>query len=159
MTTLFMYGIVFIFLILSWIKDRQKTKKSLKIGLNAFKKLLPSMIPIMIGIGIILAILSPQTVSQILGENSGVMGIILGILIGSVAFMPGFVAFPLGATLLEHGAGYAQIAGFISSLMAVGFVSLGLEIKYFGKKAAVMRNITALIASIMFVIVIGRLMS
>jgi hypothetical protein len=31
--------------------------------------------------------------------------------------IPGFVAFPIGAALLEEGAGYAQIAAFVSSLM------------------------------------------
>lgn len=158
MSTLILYGVVITLFLLSWGKDRQKTKKALKIGLNAFKKLMPSLIPIMVGIGVILAFLSPESVSKILGEHSGVMGMILGIFIGSVAFMPGFVAFPLGATLLENGAGYPQIAGFVSSLMAVGFVSLGLEIKHFGKRAALLRNFTALVASILFVFIVWRLM-
>lgn len=158
MSTLILYGVIIMLFIASWIKDKQKTKKALKIGLNAFKKLMPSLIPIMVGIGVILAFLSPEAVSKILGENSGFMGMVLGIIIGSVAFMPGFVAFPLGATLLENGAGYPQIAGFVSSLMAVGFVSLGLEIKHFGKRAALLRNFTALLASILFVFIIWRIM-
>jgi hypothetical protein len=72
--------------------------------------------------------------------------------------MPSFVAFPLGANLLQHGAGYPQIAGFISSLMAVGIVSLALEIKYFGKRTALLRNLTALIASMTFVFLTWRIM-
>lgn len=159
MSTFVFYGVVTIMFITSWFKDKEKSKKSIKIAWKAFKKLMPSMIPIMIGIGIILAFLSPDAVSAILGEKSGLFGVFLGILIGSVAFMPGFVAFPLGATLLDHGAGYPQIAGFISSLMAVGFVSLGLEIKYFGKKAALIRNFTALVASAVFVVIIWRVTS
>lgn len=159
MSTLLFYGVVALLFIISWFKDKDKSKKSIKIALNAFKKLMPSMIPIMIGIGIILAFLSPEAVSAILGEKSGFLGVIIGIVVGSVAFMPGFVAFPLGATLLEHGAGYPQIAGFVSSLMAVGFVSLSLEIKYFGKKPAIIRNFTALVASIVFVAIIWRVMS
>ena len=158
MSTYIFYGLVSILFIASWLKGKNKSKKAIKIAWNAFKKLMPSMIPIMIGIGIILAILSPEAVSAILGEKSGLIGVILGIFIGSVAFMPGFVAFPLGATLLQHGAGYPQIAGFVSSLMAVGFVSLGLEIKYFGKRAALIRNFTALLASTIFVAIIWRVM-
>jgi len=158
MTSLIIYATVTILMVISFIKDKQKTKKAINIGLNAFKKLLPSLIPMMVGIGIVLTLLSPDTVSSILGEKSGFLGVLIGLGVGSVAFMPSFVAFPLGANLLSHGAGYPQIAAFVSSLMAVGFVSLGLEIQYFGKKAAIIRNLTALTASMVFVAVIWRVM-
>jgi hypothetical protein len=42
--------------------------------------------------------------------------------------------------------------------MAVGVVSLGLEIKYFGKTTAILRNLTALAASSVFVLLVWRLM-
>lgn len=152
------YLVVGILTVISFIKDKQKTIKAFKIGLNSFKKLLPSLIPMMIGIGLILSILSPSTISSILGEKSGVLGVVLGLILGSIAFMPSFVAFPLGANLLAHGAGYPQIAGFMSSLMAVGLVSLSLEMKYFGKKTALLRNLTAFVASILFVVITWRFM-
>ncbi len=72
--------------------------------------------------------------------------------------IPGFVAFPLGATLLDAGAGYAQIAAFISSLMAVGVVTLPMEIKYFSKRMAILRNASALVISLVFTMVIWKLM-
>lgn len=158
MSSSIFYIVVGILLVVSFYKDKQKTKKAIKIGFNSFKKLLPSLIPMMIAIGLILSILSPNTISSILGEKSGVFGVLLGLIMGSVAFMPSFVAFPLGANLLANGAGYPQIAGFLSSLMAVGLVSLNLEMKYFGKKTAVLRNLTAFAAAITFVIVTWRFM-
>lgn len=158
MTSYILYGVVIVLLIISAILDRSKTKKALKIGYNSLKKLIPSIVPMMIFIGIILAVLSPSTISLILGEQAGFLGVVLGLVIGSIAFMPSFVAFPLGANLLEHGAGYPQIATFISSLMSVGFISLGLEIKYFGKKSAILRNILGVIASVVFALIIWRVM-
>ncbi len=158
MSSSIFYIVVGILLVVSFYKDKQKTKKAIKIGFNSFKKLLPSLIPMMIAIGLILSILSPNTISSILGEKSGVFGVLLGLIMGSVAFMPSFVAFPLGANLLANGAGYPQIAGFLSSLMAVGLVSLNLEMKYFGKKTAILRNLTAFAAAITFVIVTWRFM-
>lgn len=158
MTSYIIYGVVSLLFIISFIKDKKKTKKAVKIGFNSFKKLLPSLIPMMFMIGIVLSILSPSAVSSILGNESGVFGVIVALIVGSVTFMPSFVAFPLGANLLSHGAGFPQIAAFISSLMAVGIVSIGLEIKYFGRKAAIMRNLTALVASVTFVFIVWRVM-
>lgn len=152
------YILVGVLSVISYFRDPVKTKRAYKIGFNSFAKLLPSIVPMMIGIGLILSIISPDVVSQLLGDKSGVLGVITGIAIGSVAFMPSFVAFPLGANLLTHGAGYPQIAGFISSLMAVGFVSFSLEAKYFGRMTALLRNGVAFVASIVFVILIWGLM-
>jgi hypothetical protein len=53
------------------------------------------------------------------------------------------VAFPAAAALLAGGAGATQIAAFVSSLMMVGVVTLPMETKFFGKKAALMRNALA----------------
>ncbi|WP_027398619.1 hypothetical protein [Anaerovorax odorimutans] len=158
MTSYIIYGLVIILTIISAIVDIDKTKKAIKIGFNSFKKLLPSITPVMIFIGITLSILSPSSISMILGKQSGGLGIIVGLITGSIAFMPSFIAFPLGESLLSHGAGYPQIAAFISSLMAVGIVSLAIEIQYFGKKAAVSRNILALITSVIFSLIIWGVM-
>lgn len=38
-------------------------------------------------------------------------------MIGSITLIPGFVAVPLAAALLKNGAGYMQIATFVSTLM------------------------------------------
>lgn len=152
------YILVGVLSVISYFRDPGKTKRAYKIGFNAFVKLLPSVVPMMIGIGLILSIISPDVVSQLLGDKSGILGVVTGIAIGSVAFMPSFVAFPLGANLLTHGAGYPQIAGFISSLMAVGFVSFSLEAKYFGRMTALLRNGVAFVASIVFVVLIWGLM-
>lgn len=158
MASYIIYGLVLVSLIISAFADMGKTKEAVKIGYKTFKKLLPSLIPMMIFIGIILAVLGPRTISLVLGEQSGIFGVIVGLVIGAITFMPSFVAFPLGASLLTHGAGYPQIAAFISSLMGVGFASLGLEMQYFGKKSAILRNLLASVASIIFALIIWGVM-
>lgn len=62
------------------------------------------------------------------------------------------------ALLLQNGAGYMQIAAFISSLMMVGAVTLPLEIKHFGKKASVLRNVLAFLFAFVVALVIGKVM-
>lgn len=96
-----------------------------------------------------------KTISKLIGIDSGIWGIILSAIIGCITLIPGFVAFPLAATLLQAGAGYSQIAVFLSTLMMVGFVTLPLESKYFGKKMTLKRNFLALILAIITSLMIG----
>ena len=80
--------------------------------------------------------------------------LVLGIL-GAVTLIPGFIAFPLAASLLNSGAGYMQLAAFVSTLMMVGIVTMPVEMKYFGKRATIIRNGLAFVFSFGIAAVIG----
>jgi|SRR3972149_5029968 len=149
------YLIAIVFLIISLIKSRQKTKTALIKAWNSFRSLLPLLLGIILLVGIILSILNTKTISRMIGEESGVQGFLLASIVGSITLIPGFIAFPTAALLLEGGAGYAQIAAFVQTLMMVGIVTLPLEIKYFNKKVAILRNIISFILSIGVAYVIG----
>lgn len=142
-------------LLLSFIKDRKKTKMALKKAWKSFENILPQFLSILIIIGITLAVMSPETISKLIGEQSGWLGMIVAAVIGSITLIPGFVAFPLASALLKSGAGFMQIAVFISTLMMVGIVTIPVEMKYFGKKAAIIRNSLAFVFSFVVAIVIG----
>ncbi|MBS3972628.1 MAG: permease [Erysipelotrichia bacterium] len=150
-----LYGVTFTLLGISALKDLKKTKQALMKAWKGFEGMLPQILTIILVIGIIIAVLSPEQIASIMGEQSGWWGIMLASLIGAITLMPGFVAFPLAATLLNNGAGLSQIAAFISSLMMVGFITLPLEIQHFGKKAALLRNGLAFLFSFVVAILIG----
>lgn len=78
-------------------------------------------------------------------------------IIGAITLIPGFVVFPTAAMLLENGAGYIQIAAFISTLMMVGIITLPVEMKYFGKRFAIVRNSIAFVFSFVVAYIIGIL--
>ncbi len=137
MFTKILYFLAITLLAASFYKDRGKTKTALKKAWKSFENILPQFLSILLLIGMMLAVLSPQTISLLIGQKSGWLGMILASLIGSITLIPGFVAFPLAAALLKNGAGFMQIAVFISTLMMVGIVTIPLETKYFGKKAAI----------------------
>lgn len=142
----------------SLIKSREKTLLALKKTWKAFENILPQFLAILLVIGMMLAVLTPEQISQLLGAKSGWYGVLIAAGIGSVTLVPGFVAFPLAAALLKNGAGIMQIAAFISTLMMVGVVTLPVEIKYFGKKAAAARNIAALVFSLAVALVMGAVL-
>ena len=149
------YAATVILLVFSAIRDWQKTKKALLKAWKAFENILPQFLGIIVLAGIMLALLNPQLISQIIGRQSGWVGVAGAALVGSVTLIPGFIAFPLAALLLQNGAGISQIGAFISSLMMVGVVTLPVEIRFLGRKVALFRNLLAFAFSFLVALVIG----
>ena len=158
MNTVGLYLLTGAALIVSYIKSKDKTMLSLKKAWKSFENILPQFLTILIMIGIALAILTPEQISKLVGNESGWIGVLIAAFIGSITLVPGFIAFPLASALLRSGAGYMQIAAFISTLMMVGIVTIPLEMKYFGKKAALIRNMEAFIFSLAVAYIMGVVM-
>lgn len=158
MFTYVLYGLAGTGLAISFFKDRNKTIMALKKAWKSFENILPQFLSILIIIGLALAILSPETITKLIGTRSGVWGVLAAAVIGSITLIPGFVAFPLAAALLKNGAGYMQIATFVSTLMMVGIVTMPLEIKTFGKRATITRNAAAFVFSLVSAFVIGMVL-
>lgn len=150
-----LYSLAIILLATSYLKDKSKTKKALKKAWKSFENILPELLVIMLLIGVLLAVVDHDLISSLLGESSGWFGVILASIIGAITLIPGFVAFPTAALLLKGGAGYMQIAAFVSTLMMVGIVTLPVEVKYFGKKISYTRNVLAFMFSFIVAIVVG----
>ncbi|NLJ40384.1 MAG: permease [Clostridiales bacterium] len=156
MQNIIMYSLAVILLALSFFKDKTKTKQSLKKAWKSFENIFPQMLGMITFIGLALAILSPETISKIIGGASGWFGVVLGAVVGSVTLIPAFVAFPMAAILLENGAGKMQLAAFLSTLTMVGVLTMPMEIKFFGKKFAFLRNILAFVFSFLTAFIIGK---
>jgi uncharacterized membrane protein YraQ (UPF0718 family) len=155
MFTIILYVLAATGLALSFFKDRAKTKLALKKAWKSFENILPQFLSILILIGLALTILSPATITSLIGERSGLIGVLVASILGSITLIPGFIAFPLAAALLKSGAGYMQIAAFVSTLMMVGIVTIPLEMKTFGKRATIIRNGSAYVFSILVALVMG----
>jgi len=154
-TTKILYGVSITALAVSFVKDKKNTRIALKKAWKSFENILPQFLAILVLIGLILAIMTPEQISRIIGAESGWIGVIIASVIGSITLIPGFIAFPLAKALIENGAGYMQIAAFISTLMMVGIVTIPLEMKFFGKKTAIIRNAEAFIFSLFVAFVMG----
>lgn len=142
----------------SFAKNRQKTKQALKKGWKSFENILPQFLFILLLIGFILAVLDEAVISRLLGKESGVMGMAIAAVVGSIVLVPGFIAFPLAASLLAAGAGYGQVAMLVTTLMMVGIVTLPLEITYFGKRLAIERNVLAFMYAVLSSFAVGAIL-
>lgn len=154
-----LYTIAVLSLMLSYYKDRDKTKKGLKKAWKSFVNILPAFAGVLALTGLVLTVLSPDIISRFIGNSTGFLGMLLTSIIGAVTLIPGFVAFPLAASLLEKGAGITQIAVFVSTLMMVGIVTAPLEIEYFGKKETLLRNGLSFIFSFVAAAIIGMVIA
>ena len=155
MDTYILYGISILFLGLSFYKDKKKTKVALKKAWKAFENILPEFLVVILLVGVLLSVLNTEVISKIIGSESGWFGVIVAAVVGAITLIPGFVAFPTAALLLQGGAGYMQIGAFVSTLMMVGIITMPVEIRYFGKRLTVLRNLLAFLFSFLVAAIIG----
>ncbi len=156
MLTIFIFTSIAV--IISFIADRDKTKKGIIKGMKMFLGILPALLNILALVSIVLFFIPNETLVKWLGKDSGILGVITAAVIGSIALIPGFIAFPLAAILLKSGVGYGVLAVFITTLMMVGVLTLPLEAKYFGMKTALVRNGLSFIGAIIIGLLIGLIM-
>ena len=158
MTTAALYIVTMVLLVLSFQKNKKKSRQALKKAWKSFEGILPQFLSILVFIGIVLALVDSATITRLLGKDSGMAGMAAAAVIGSVTLIPGFIAFPLAASLLAAGAGYGQTAMFLTTLMMVGLVTLPLESTFFGRRLALYRNLLAFIYAVLSSAVLGVLL-
>ena len=141
--------------LVSFAFDRKKTLAGLKKGWNMFRKILPPFLNILIMVSVLLYLIPPSVISRYLGPDSGIMGLGIAAVVGSITLIPGFISYPIAAGLIKQGASYTVVATFMTTLMMVGVVTLPLEIKYFGRRVAITRNLLNFVAAIFIGLVVG----
>jgi len=127
-------------IIASLIADRRKTWTGIKKGSVMFVKILPAIVSVLILVSIILYLLPNELIVKYLGEGAGFTGYVFAAIAGSIALIPGFIAYPLAGILVKTGVSYPVIAVFITTLMMVGILTLPIEIKFFGVRVSLIRN-------------------
>jgi uncharacterized membrane protein YraQ (UPF0718 family) len=127
----------------------------IKKGVSMFIKLLPVLLLMLAIISIVLFLIPNETLVHYMGKGSGLKGWITSAFLGSVALIPGFIAYPLCGILIDNGVAYSVIAVFITTLMMTGFLTLPVEVKFFGWKVSVIRNLVSLAAALVIGLIMG----
>ena len=141
--------------LVSFLLDRQKTILGFKKGFKMFRNIVIPFLNILILVSLLLFIIPPEMIVKYLGAGSGAIGFVIAAAVGSITLIPGFISYPIASGLLKQGASYATVAVFMTTLMMVGVVTLPLEIKYFGRRVAILRNLLNLFVAIIIGILIG----
>lgn len=152
---MYLYMITGFALLVSFIIDRKKTLKALKIAAKKFLKILPPFLTMLILISIVLFLVPDKTISAYLGNGNKFIGMLLASFFGSITLMPGFIAFPLCGILLKKGVPYMVLSAFTTTLMMVGVLTYPIEKEYFGTKVTIIRNTISFLIALIVAIVTG----
>jgi uncharacterized membrane protein YraQ (UPF0718 family) len=144
-------AVAFILLILSAVKDINKTKQALKTSGKVALTVFPVLFLIFVLMGVVSAFVSKETIASWLGSSSGVTGILIGEAVGVYALIEPAAVFPFAGILHDRGASYAAVLGFVMTAILIGVSTLPLEIKVFGKRFTIVRNVLTFV----FVLLIG----
>lgn len=153
--TLLMWIGTAIFLIVSFIKDKEKTKQALKMAIGLGRGMLGSILSIIFLIGLLLTILPPQTIAAFIGDQSLFLATIVSAAFGTITLIPAFIAFPLVGTLVGAGVSVVPAVAFLTTLTMVGIVTFPLEKKEFGTKFTITRNFLSFVFAIVIALVMG----
>ena len=134
---------------ISLVKSREKTLAAIRVAVRRMWNIAPLFLLVMVLFAVAITIIPESFISKTIGSDSGPGGLITGIVVGSVAMMPGFIAFPLCGALLSQGVPYYVLAGFSLALMNVGFVTLPMQIQYLGFKVTIVRNLIGVLVAVL----------
>jgi len=151
----YLYAVVAIALICSFVADRSRTYKALKITYKRFGRILPAFASMLVLVSVILTLVPNRLIVQYLGTNNMFAGVLMASFFGSITLMPGFIAYPLCGILLQKGVSYTVISAFTTTLMMVGFVTFPIEKKYFGTKVTVLRNVLSFFIALIVAVATG----
>ena len=142
-------------LLVSLVRSREKTLAAVKIAIRRMWNISPLFLLVMALYAISITVIPESFISKTIGSDSGLGGLAIAIIIGSVAMMPGFIAFPLCGVLLSQGVPYYVLAGFTLALMNVGFVTLPMQIQYLGFKVVIIRNLIGILVAVLVAAVVA----
>lgn len=139
----------------SFIANREKTLKAVKIAAKRFVRILPAFLTMLILVSIVLFLVPDEIISSYLGGNNKFIGVLFASLFGSITLLPGFIAFPLCGILLKKGVLYMVLSAFTTTLMMVGVLTYPVEKAYFGVKVTIIRNVISFFIALIVAVMTG----
>ncbi len=155
MSTIILILVAIISLLVSITKDKQKTVKSIKQARKMMGSMFSDIVGILLLIGLVLTLIPSDLIEKLIGGESGFLAVVMSAAIGTITLIPAFVAFPLIGSLKASGAGVVTLTAFLTTLTMVGFLTMPLEIKTFGKKFTIIRNSVSFVFAIMIALMMG----
>lgn len=154
---LMLIGFTIGMIVLSLAKSRERTAKAINIAVKTFLSSLPFFIAVFVLIGLVEVFATPKIIVSLMGASRGILAPVFAAVVGGVMSGPPAASYPMAKILMEHGAGAAAVATLIIAWVAVGTISLPVEIKLMGSRFAWTRWALTFTLSIVLGVVLGWL--
>jgi len=152
---LYLYIISGLALVISFVINREKTLRALKISVKQFTNILPAFLIMLILMSVALFLIPDEVITNYLGVSNKYMALFVASVIGSAILMPGFIVYPLAGVLLTKGVPYMVLSGFTTTLMMVGVLTYPVERAYLGTKVTIIRNVISFFIALIVAFVTG----
>lgn len=112
------------------------------------------ILPIMVGMVMMVNLVMPVVMERYKALFSGDMVIdtILAAMAGSISFGNPVTSYIVGRDFLDHGVDVAPVTAFMVAWATVGMVAIPLEASLFGRRFALVRNLTNLFFAVLIAI-------
>ncbi len=113
--------------------------------------------PMILGVlglsAILITFVTPEQVKTVFTGNP-VTDTLYGTLMGGVMMGNAMISYILGGELLKMGISLYAVTAFLLAWVSLGYVQIPMEISFFGKRFTIIRNIMAIIFTLLISILI-----
>ncbi len=138
-------------------KAKSKFKTNLTKTWKAFRFVIPIILSVLLIVAFAQAVIPVESYKKIFTGNL-FWDPLIGAVLGSVSLGNPIVSYVISDGLLNNGVSVIAVTAFIVSWVTVGFVQLPAEAFYFGKRFAIVRNVSSFLGAILIGILIGFLL-
>lgn len=123
---------------------------------KAFRFVIPIILSVLLVVGFLQALIPAESYQKVFSGNI-VLDPFIAAALGSVSLGNPIVSYVIGEGLLQNGVGLIAVTAFIVAWVTVGIIQIPAEAFYFGKRFAIVRNLTSFFGAIVIGIIIGYL--
>jgi len=113
--------------------------------------------PMILGVlglsALLLTYVTPEQVKTVFTGNS-ITDTLYGTFLGGIMMGNAMISYILGGELLKIGVSLYAVTAFLLSWVTIGYVQIPMEITFFGKRFTIIRNLMALIFTLIISILI-----
>ena len=156
------YGLVFLaFVVILFVfltkKDKKKSKKSFKIGNKFIAKNIIRIFAIFLLVNRLEMFIPQNSIKDFMLKLSGIGGTFLSAMFGSIMIGPPASGYILGEFFMQRGVEITYIAAFLATWVMIGIVAIPFELKTFGTKFTLIRNVIFFLSAVVIAAIKGMI--
>ena len=126
------------------IKTRPKFSRILKQAALSIYYMLPMILGVLGLSAILITFIKPEQVKQVF-TGMPLTDTIYGLLLGAIMMGNAVLSYILGGELLKIGISLYAVTAFLLAWITLGIVQIPMEIEFFGKRFVIVRNMMAIV--------------